>query len=231
LTGEAGLFLDPFYSPGSDFIAISNTYITELISMDRRGERLGARTQLFDQLLHSFYDSTLALYQDQYPIFGDPEVLPVKVVWDYTYYWGVLAQFCFHRRLTDLSSLSALRTELAQCQALNVAVQAFLRRWSEVSKKRNRAVMLDQAKLPWFAALNRSLTDQLDSAAFVTRIRASHVQLHTLASEMRERALTEHPGLDVSELDRLLGSSLQAEVAISVADAPHELRMLQEATT
>ncbi|MES1163824.1 MAG: NAD(P)/FAD-dependent oxidoreductase, partial [Rhizobacter sp.] len=37
LTGEAGLFLDPFYSPGSDFIAISNTYITELIAIDRAG--------------------------------------------------------------------------------------------------------------------------------------------------------------------------------------------------
>ena len=31
LAGEAGRFLDPFYSPGSDFIAIGNTYITELI--------------------------------------------------------------------------------------------------------------------------------------------------------------------------------------------------------
>jgi flavin-dependent dehydrogenase len=65
LTGEAGLFLDPFYSPGSDFIAISNTYITELVAMDRRGERLGARAQIFDQLFHSFYESTMALYQDQ----------------------------------------------------------------------------------------------------------------------------------------------------------------------
>ena len=35
LTGEAGVFLDPFYSPGSDFIAISNTYITELVAKDR----------------------------------------------------------------------------------------------------------------------------------------------------------------------------------------------------
>jgi hypothetical protein len=34
LTGEAGLFLDPFYSPGTDFIAISNTYITELVARD-----------------------------------------------------------------------------------------------------------------------------------------------------------------------------------------------------
>lgn len=204
LTGEAGLFLDPFYSPGSDFIAISNTYITELVSMDRRGERLGARVQVFDQLLHSFYESTLALYQDQYPIFGDPEVLPVKVIWDYTYYWGVLAQFVFHDRLADLSSLAALRSELARCQALNRAVQDFLRAWSAVSEKRNPAVMLDQAALPWFAELNRSLNDTLDAAGFVARIRESNAQLHTLAGQILGRALADHPGLDTGALGRLV---------------------------
>jgi flavin-dependent dehydrogenase len=211
LTGEAGLFLDPFYSPGSDFIAISNTYITELVAMDRRGERLGARVQVFDQLLHSFYESTLALYQDQYPIFGDPEVLPIKVIWDYTYYWGVLAQFVFHDRLTDLSSLAALRTELAQCQALNRAVQDFLRAWSEVSEKRNAAVMLDQAKMPWFAELNRSLKDTLDTAAFLERIRASNAQLHALAGQILGRALADHPGLDAGALGRLVAPDPAAD--------------------
>ena len=44
LTGEAGLFLDPFYSPGSDFIAIGNTYIVDLIARDSRGERFVARS-------------------------------------------------------------------------------------------------------------------------------------------------------------------------------------------
>ncbi|MEP7102317.1 MAG: NAD(P)/FAD-dependent oxidoreductase, partial [Burkholderiales bacterium] len=157
LTGEAGLFLDPFYSPGSDFIAISNTYITELIAMDRAGQRLGAHAQLYDQIYHSFYESTLALYTDQYPLFGDPEVMPVKVIWDYTYYWGVLAQFFFQNRLTDLGAMSALRDELAHCQKLNLAVQTFMREWSSFSEKKNPAVMLDQASLPWFAELNRSL--------------------------------------------------------------------------
>ncbi len=207
LTGEAGLFLDPFYSPGSDFIAISNTYITELVSMDRRGERLGARAEVYDQLLHSFYESTLALYQDQYAIFGDPEVLPVKVIWDYTYYWGVLAQFVFHNRLTDLSSLAALRTELAQCQALNRAVQDFLRSWSQISRKRNPPVMLDQAAWPWFAELNRSLNDTLDAEGFAARIRGSHAQLHALAAEMLTQALASYPGLESGELGRLLRNS------------------------
>jgi flavin-dependent dehydrogenase len=210
LTGEAGLFLDPFYSPGSDFIAISNTYITELIAMDRRGERLGARAQIFDQLFHSFYGSTMVLYQDQYPLFGDPEVLPVKVIWDYTYYWGVLAQFFFHQRLTDLSSLAALRSELAECQQLNLQVQAFLRGWSLVSQKRNPAVMLDQAGMPWFAELNRSLNDDLDTEGFVARIRESHARLKQLAGEILLRARDDHPDLQADELAALLPATADA---------------------
>ena len=35
LVGEAGVFTDPFYSPGSDFIAMGNDYVTDLILRDR----------------------------------------------------------------------------------------------------------------------------------------------------------------------------------------------------
>lgn len=207
LTGEAGLFLDPFYSPGSDFIAISNTYITELVELDMRGERIGAKAQIFDQTVHSFYDSTLALYTKQYPLFGDPEVLPVKVIWDYTYYWGILAQFFFQERLTDLSSMSTLRNELTLCQQLNLAIQDFLRAWSSVSTKHNPAVMLDQARMPWFAALNKSLNDSLDTAQFIERIRFSCAQLQTLAREIVRTAIQAHPTLDGARLEQLLSQT------------------------
>jgi flavin-dependent dehydrogenase len=213
LTGEAGLFLDPFYSPGSDFIAIGNTYITELIALDRARRPLGAHAQLYDQVFHSFYESTLALYTDQYVLFGDPEVLPVKVIWDYAYYWGVLAQFFFQRRLTDLAAMGALRDELALCQKLNEAVQAFLRAWSALSHKRNPAVMLDQAALPWFAELNRGLNDRLDDAQFRTRLRASTSQLNVLAGEMLARACAEYPALDGSALRTLVAGPVAAQAA------------------
>ena len=206
LTGEAGLFLDPFYSPGTDFIAIANTYICELVGRDRAGKPLGACAQVFDQVFHSFYESTLSLYRDQYPIFGDPEVLPVKVIWDYTYYWGVLAQFFFQRRLADLASLSVLRAELAHCQALNVEVQALLRAWSAArptDSVANPAVMLDQAALPWFAELNRSLADPRDDdAAFRGRIRASTRQMRALATEIAARA--DAGGADAAPLHRVI---------------------------
>jgi hypothetical protein len=188
ITGEAGLFLDPFYSPGSDFIAIANTYICELVERDRAGKPLDAHAQVYDQIFHSFYESTLALYTGQYPIFGDPEVLPVKVIWDYTYYWGVLSQFFFQRRLADLAAFADLKAELAM-PGLNVEVQALLRDWSAarpLASVPNPAQMLDQAGLPWFAALNRSLLDSLDDAAFRERIRHGTQLMRSLAAEIAD---------------------------------------------
>jgi flavin-dependent dehydrogenase len=229
LTGEAGLFIDPFYSPGSDFIAISNTFITELIALDRQGVRLRARASAFDQVFHSFYESTLALYLNQYPIFGDPEVLPVKVVWDYTYYWGVLAQFFFHDRLTDLSSLAALRSELNHCQQLNQSVQDFLRAWSKVSEKRNLPVMLDQAQMPWFAELNRSLSDTLDTPGFIQRIKEANTRLSRLAAEIVQRALSEHPDLPAFDLAPLRRSTEATRQAASQMPEGGEAAMLPRA--
>jgi flavin-dependent dehydrogenase len=200
LAGEAGRFLDPFYSPGSDFIAIGNTYITELVARDLAGQPLAAHAHIYDQIYRSFYDNTLTLYQDQYALFGDPEVLPVKVLWDYSFYWGVMAPMFFQQRLTDLSALANLRRELGECQRLNTAMQAFLRAWGQVSECRNPARMIDQASLPWFAELNGGLRDELDEAGFRQRLRAGARCLQSLALEVAARACSDHPQLDAREL-------------------------------
>jgi hypothetical protein len=198
------VFLDPFYSPGSDFIAIGNTYITDLIARDLQGELINGRAHVYQQLYFSFYESTLSLYTDQYALFGDPEVLPVKVIWDYTYYWGVLCQLFFQRRLTDLASIGRLSEPLNHCKALNQVMQKFMREWSRLSQRRNAPVLLDQAALPWFAELNRGLRDELDDEGFRARIIEYTGLLNSLAAEIVERARQEHPALDSSEVRKLL---------------------------
>jgi hypothetical protein len=117
--------------------------------------------------------------------------------------------------LTDLAALGALRDELAHCQQLNVAVQDFLRAWSGVSAKRNPAVMLDQASLPWFAELNRSLLDRLGDGAFRERIRFSTRQMRALAEEIAERA---EGSVDASALRRLISEG--AAFGNGTVDAP-----------
>jgi flavin-dependent dehydrogenase len=209
LAGEAGRFLDPFYSPGSDFIGIGNTYITELVARDRAGQPLAAHAQVYEQIFRSFYESTLALYVDQYDLFGSPTVLPVKIVWDYTYYWSVLAQLFVQDRLADLATLAQLRDELALAQKLNVAVQALLRRWGAALSPADEAAanvpaLHDQAALPWFAELNRALHDRDDATAFRARLAAAVARLCTLAGEVQARA--QQAGVQSAELAALLAS-------------------------
>lgn len=189
ITGEAGVFLDPFYSPGSDFIAIANTYIADLVRRDLKGETIGPYVTLYSQLFRSFYESTLTLYRGQYGVFAHPGALSIKVIWDYTYYWGVLCQLFFQERLTDLRMLGRVRDDLLSSRALNDAAQPFLRRLASDTPPHNPQVLLDQAALPWFDDLNRSLTITLDDEAFVARIQESRALLESLATEMAGRAI------------------------------------------
>lgn len=215
LTGEAGVFLDPFYSPGSDFIAISNTYISRLIEKDRAGEAWQPYAGVYEQLYFSFYESTMAMYRGQYGLFGDAQLMPLKVLWDYSYYWGVLAALFFGRRIDDLTTLSRLKPELAEAKALNFALQDLLQRWCAANARPHAAVdspaFLDQARLGWFAELNRALRDALDDAAFKARMRSNLVCLRRLARELMVLARETHPTLDVSALDALLANAPVAD--------------------
>jgi flavin-dependent dehydrogenase len=204
LTGEAGLFLDPFYSPGSDFIAISNSYITELIVLDQAGGATSMMADIYEQIYFSLYQNMLTLYTDQYKIFGDPEVMPVKVLWDYAYYWGIMCQLFFQNKLVDASCMARLRAKLAGIQLINIEMQAFFRDWNSVSARRNPPQMLDQASLPWFAKLNRELRDELDDAQFMQRIDEQLKQLHDLAAEIVWAACKDYGSLEPEKLVALL---------------------------
>ncbi len=211
LTGEAGLFLDPFYSPGSDFIAISNTYITELIALDRAQGATAMVAKIYEQIYFSLYQNMLTLYTDQYKIFGDPEVLPVKVIWDYTYYWGVMCQLFFQNKLIDVSCMARMQSKLGNIQHINREMQLFLRAWSEVSAKRNLPQMLDQAGLEWFAKLNKELRDELTDAQFAQRIDQQLQQLEALACEIVITAQSEYPDLNAQALLALIQPAVYAQ--------------------
>ena len=200
LTGEAGMFLDPFYSPGSDFIAISNTYICELISLDRAGKPLGPHARLYEQLYFSFYTNTLSMFREQYPLFGDAEVMSMKIIWDYTYYWGVLCLLVFQNRLTDVGLLGAMQKDLAEAAALNLDMQAFFRRWLEHSPGTNGPAWYDQQELDWFVAMNVRLHETLDDDGVRERLRGNVDLMRALAATTVARARESCPDLDADGL-------------------------------
>jgi flavin-dependent dehydrogenase len=211
LTGEAGLFLDPFYSPGSDFIAISNTYVCDLIEKQRAGQSIAAHADIYQQLYFSFYENTLTLYQDQYPIFGDPQVMPVKIAWDYAYYWALLAPLFFGKRQTELALLGRLKPAFMRGRALNLGMQLLLREWgarnSAGTPPARRGRLLDQYALDWCRDMNGALTEQLDDDAFAARIAGNVARMEWLAAEVLAQARCAYPQIDDHGLAALLGDA------------------------
>jgi flavin-dependent dehydrogenase len=83
LVGEAASSTDPFYSPGSDFIALENDYLTDLIRRDFAGEAaadLEQRLDLYERFLHFRHEAVMLLYRGLYGTVGSYELMHLK--WD-----------------------------------------------------------------------------------------------------------------------------------------------------
>ena len=204
ITGEAGVFADPYYSPGSDSIAMGNTFITELIREDFAGKDVTRLARLYEHTFFTFFRTTMSLYEGQYDLFGDPEVLPIKILWDYAYYWGVLTPLFMNQRITDGAFLSQNSSSLIKSQTLNAAMQPFFREWSKHSQKRNTARIIDQHKVQWFAALNESMSLQRDDVALGAYLSAAADLLARLVMAIVQHAKTGAPMLDSSAMENCM---------------------------
>lgn len=94
LVGDAAAFMDPFYSPGMDWIAFSTASSVAVILKERNGEMAPeAAAQLNDQLRLSYQRWFEAIYQDKYFYMGDFELMRLAFALDLgLYYFGVVSQ-------------------------------------------------------------------------------------------------------------------------------------------
>lgn len=70
LTGEAGRFTDPLYSPGGDLIALHNTLITDCI-LTRDVRQLNTKTRVYEVLMRAFYQAYVPSYSVSYEVLRD----------------------------------------------------------------------------------------------------------------------------------------------------------------
>ena len=129
LTGEAGVFTDPFYSPGSDFIGMSNTFITDLIVRERRGEDVSERLERHNTVYLQLFEAFLRVYTNQYPIMGNAQVMTVKAAWDNGSYWAIPALLFFQQRLVRPEFMASIETLMKRYFVLHARVQQLLHEW------------------------------------------------------------------------------------------------------
>ena len=197
LVGEAGVFTDPFYSPGSDFIAIGNDYTTDLIVRDARGEAIGERAEAFNAMYLRLFDAFIRLYDGQYPVMGNAQVMTAKISWDNSTYWSVTALLFFQRRLVQPEFIASIDPLLRRYFLLHARMQQFFKAWNRADAGAQYEsawpnIVGVELMRTWQAALGEPLADDETLRA---RLESNFEQLQVLARTWQAVALERHPNL------------------------------------
>ena len=129
LTGESAAFTDPFYSPGSDFIALENDFLTNLIRYEEEGispQRLHHLVKLSNAYMHFRYEASMYLYRDLYSLFGSYELLKLKFQLDLPLYYHIwLSEFMQDLHLNEDFLTNQVQEQQQVLNALSTFSQLF----------------------------------------------------------------------------------------------------------
>ena len=197
LAGEAAAFLDPFYSPGSDFIAIGNTMVGKLIEEDLDGNSIQQLAPTLQSVFLTLFQNNLLTYRVQYPLFGNPRIMALKFVWDYAVYWGFPALLYFNEKLTDVSFIQSLHRGIEEIRDMNLKMQEFFRSWHQTDPHVNApAAFVDQSNIEIMTRLNRELTEVLPDAELKSRFNDNVELIRDLMYEITQRVRSLQPQID-----------------------------------
>jgi flavin-dependent dehydrogenase len=212
LTGDAGIFIDPLYSPGSDFIGISNSFICDLIEREHRGEAIAQIAPAYDKAYRSLAQTYLVNYYRQYSLMGDSRVMTTKIVWDFAMYWGGVANLFCGDRLCDPKFMERVNPLLQSFAYTNLSMQAYFREWAKLGKERPRPqrVFIDYAALNFLSELNANLGEAFEDDALIEQMernlrlaKSLRLEIHAEAGRTSESLAREGEVPLTGHLDKL----------------------------
>lgn len=161
VVGESAAFLDPFYSPGTDFIALGNTWLSDLILRDFKGEDIAARTIIYERVHAAFFQSWVPIYQNQYALFDNTQVMVVKILWDWAVYWAIPTLLFTNAGFTNIEVLRALFTARnsvgIRLAKLNSKMQQLFQDWSKKDNQQYHYRFIDFFDVPFIKKLHMDM--------------------------------------------------------------------------
>ncbi|WP_433018879.1 NAD(P)/FAD-dependent oxidoreductase [Kribbella sp. CA-294648] len=184
LTGEAGIFLDPLYSPGLDMISLGNGLITDLIHRSLKGEDVSELAAIHNTVFFLIADGWLPIYEGQYPILGNARVMSAKIIWDIAVYWAVPSLLFHHDQFPRLIDRPEVVAQLARLTLLTVPVQRFFRQWCAVEPSRHADDFVGFYDFDFMSDLHRGMARGLSDPELGDQLRANLDLLEGLAAEL-----------------------------------------------
>jgi flavin-dependent dehydrogenase len=193
--GEAGVFVDPLYSPGSDLIALASVLSVELVKADLGGEQVEARVKEYNDFFLGFVEVTTATFRRHSHINGAPVALAAKLYWDNFHYWSFVCQYFFQRLYRLPPKEHARFRELhRKFAALNVRAQKVLKAWAAIEPSNVPGKAWgDFVPLPQFpsllADLHLDLQNERDADATFDVMSKNYAGAEEVVTELVLRAL------------------------------------------
>ena len=147
LVGDAAAFIDPFYSPGMDWISFTAACAAQLITTQRRGDSLAEPLDRHNKAFTQSYRAGFAVYQDKYEYMGEYDLMRLAFLMDLgLYYLGIVLHKPFKMGMKGLLAPPFSEPLSRTVFALDAHVQPALRQDSPpppppgpFSEKQNRA--------------------------------------------------------------------------------------------
>jgi hypothetical protein len=182
--GEAGVFADPFYSPGNDMIGFGNTMVTSMIQKDAEGTLTPKLVDAYNSFLIGLNDSLTDKIQAAYSLFGHPMATAAKLVWDNAAAWGFLCPQMFNSIFLDpFDKHAQIRAVTASFFGLTTCMHNLFSDWAKRTPSHLSYVLFDYLSLDF---LSKYRLRNLKSGKEMPELLADHEQNMATVEELAQ---------------------------------------------
>ncbi|MDX2359532.1 MAG: FAD-dependent monooxygenase [Crocinitomicaceae bacterium] len=188
VTGESGLFLDPFYSPGTDFIALNNAFLSDLILRDFNKEDIHLRVNVYERTHFALFDNWVPIYQDKYSLWSLTQTMVVKIFWDWATYWSVPTLLFTNEGYTNIIVLRDLFASEGcvgqKFGLLNGQMQKVFVEWAKHDTETFSDRYIDPFDVGYLRDFHKGIDERLSTPELIQKVHDNMQVLEEVATEV-----------------------------------------------
>ncbi len=130
-----------------------NTFSGELIKRELDGEDVTELADFYNDFFFRLFNPTIELYRDNYQLFGNPQVMVAKFVYDSLTYFTTLGTAFCHGLMSDRADIDKLGEVFEEVIPLLPTMQRLFRDWNELDQRKWEGVsVLSKEFMPYINA-------------------------------------------------------------------------------
>ena len=128
------------------------------------------------------FDAFIRLYEGQYPIMGNAQVMTAKITWDNGSYWAITALLFFQRRYRRPEFIASIEPLMRRFFVLHARMQSFFRAWDQADQRSYADAGCNVLDLDFLRHLQSSLSDpMMDDDSLRARLEQNYALLEAFA--------------------------------------------------